>query len=143
MSADVLLDKLEGARVCGPGRWRARCPVCDSRRDVLAVAETADGVVLLHCFHSGCGAGDIAAALGLDLADLFPPRVEGVHIACPVKKGRRFHPAQALAAVNLELLEVLIVLGAVVRRGSITPTEFERVRLAVSRVSVAEGATHD
>lgn len=143
MSADALLDRLEGVRACGSGRWRARCPVCDSNKPVLAVTETADGTVLLHCFRNGCAAADIAAAVGVDLADLFPPRVEGVHAARPVKRGRRFNAAQVLAAVNLELLDVLLIVGAILRRGRVTPTEYERLKLAVSRVSVAEGATHD
>ncbi|MBB5459022.1 DNA primase [Paraburkholderia sp. Cpub6] len=141
MSAAALLDRLDGVHACGAGRWRARCPACDSRRDVLAITETMDGVVLLHCFRDGCTATDIVGATGLELDALFPPRVEGVHAAKPV--ARRFNAAQVLAAVNLELLEVLLIVGAILRRGSVTRTEHARLMLSVSRVFVAEGATHD
>ncbi|OLL29500.1 hypothetical protein BTH42_22480 [Burkholderia sp. SRS-W-2-2016] len=137
MSAAALLDRLEGVRACGRGRWRARCPVCGSRKPVLAVSETADETVLVHCFRSQCNVSEIAAAAGVDLADLFPPRVEGVHSSKPVR--RRFNAAQVLGAVDLELLEVLIIVGAVMRRGSVTATEYERLRVAVSRVSIAHG----
>lgn len=141
MSAAALLDRLDGVRSCGNGRWRAKCPVCESGRAVLAITETTDGTVLLHCFRTGCAAADIVGAAGVELDALFPPRVDGIHSARPVK--RRFNAAQILGAVNLELLEVLIIVGAILRRGSVTPTERERLRLAVSRVSVAEGASHD
>jgi hypothetical protein len=137
MSAAALLDRLEGVRACGRGRWRAHCPVCESRKPVLAITETPDETVLLHCFRNGCAVADIASAAGVDLADLFPPRLEGVHASKPIK--RRFGAAQVIAAVDLELLEVLIVVGAILRRGSVTANEYERLRLAVSRVSAAHG----
>ena len=136
MTASVLLNRLNGVRACGKGRWRACCPVCDSRPGALAIAE-CDGVTLLHCFRNGCAVADIAGAVGLDLADLFPPRVEGEHCARPLK--RRFNAAQVLAAVDLELIEVLIIVGAILRRGSVTPTEYDRLRCSVARVSIAHG----
>ncbi|WP_368620536.1 DNA primase [Paraburkholderia sp. BR13444] len=139
MTVAALLDKLEGVRGCGSGRWRARCPVCESHKAVLALTETAEGTVLLHCFRNGCAVADIAAAVGVDLADLFPPHVDGVHASKPIR--RRFNAVQVLGAINLELLEVLLIAGAILQRGSITLTEHERLRLAVSRVSVAEGAS--
>jgi len=140
MSVDVLLNALDGVRGCGKGRWRARCPVCGSRKPVLAITETSDGTVLLHCFRSNCEVADIAGAVGLDLSDLFP-RVEGVYATKPVK--RRFNAAQTLGALDLELLEVLIIVGAILRRGSVTRSEYARLLLSVRRVSLAEGATHE
>ncbi|MEM5317242.1 hypothetical protein VSR72_36490 [Paraburkholderia sp. JHI869] len=140
MAAAALLDRLDGVRSCGNGRWRARCPACRSGKAVLAITETADGTTLLHCFREGCPVADIANAAGIDLADLFPPRFDGVHASKPAK--RRFNAQQVLGAVNVEILEILIVLSAVLHRGSMTPTEYERLRLAVSRVSVAEGLTN-
>ncbi|MEX3639831.1 hypothetical protein [Paraburkholderia sp. BR14320] len=140
MSAAALLDRLESVRACGPGRWRARCPVCGSTNaTVLAITETSEGVVLLRCFRNECAVADIAGAVGLDLSALFPPRADGVHSSKPVK--RRFNALQTLGTINRELLEVLIVVGAILRRGSVTPTEHERLRIAVARVSIAEGAS--
>ncbi|WP_429535925.1 hypothetical protein [Paraburkholderia youngii] len=107
----------------------------------MAITETADGTVLLHCFRNECAVADIAGAVGLDLSDLFPQRFDGVHVARPVR--RRFSAAQALAAINLDVLEVLVIIGAILRRGSVTAAEYERLRLSVSRVSVLKGATYD
>jgi hypothetical protein len=39
----------------------------------LAVRETDDGRILLHCF-GGCSVDSVVGAMGLELADLFPPR---------------------------------------------------------------------
>lgn len=75
MSYDTILQQLKSPRraVTRPDTTRAHranCPCCGGKL-TLSVAEGASGAVLLHCFK-GCGAGDIAQALGLDLADLFP-----------------------------------------------------------------------
>ena len=37
----------------------------------LAISQTPDGLILIHCF-SGCGASDILSAIGLSLRDLYP-----------------------------------------------------------------------
>lgn len=55
---------------------RAFCPACQSDGGdslALSVAETDDGTILLHCFK-GCDAGTIAAALDVDMSELFPAR---------------------------------------------------------------------
>lgn len=140
VTAAALLDRLERVRACGHGRWRAWCPACESSREVLAITETGDGTVLVHCFRSGCSVTSIADAAGIDLADLFPTSSPDVHASTPVK--RRFNAAQVIEVVNVELIEILIIVGAILRRGSVTPTENERLRLSISRVSAAEGATH-
>ena len=50
----------------------ARCPAHDDSRNSLSVGEDEDGTVLLHCFV-GCSAEQITTAIGLSLADLYPP----------------------------------------------------------------------
>lgn len=59
-------------RKSGTG-WTARCSGHDDKTASLSVSAGADGRVLLKC-HAGCPIEDIVAALGLKLADLFPPR---------------------------------------------------------------------
>ena len=49
-----------------------RCPAHDDTRNSLSIGEDEDGTVLLHCFV-GCTTEHIVAAIGLSLADLFPP----------------------------------------------------------------------
>ena len=68
-AAERLLSRLEGVKATGADRWTALCPAHDDRRPSLSLRH-AEERVLLHCW-SGCAAGDIVAALGLSLADLF------------------------------------------------------------------------
>jgi hypothetical protein len=69
---ETLLAKLPGAKKTGTG-WSARCPAHDDRRASLSIALGDDGVVLVRC-HAGCDPAAILAAIGLKLADLFPPK---------------------------------------------------------------------
>ena len=65
-----VLERLEGVMRSGE-QYRARCPAHDDKRPSLAVRETAEGRVLLHCF-AGCPFEEIVAALGLEPSNLFP-----------------------------------------------------------------------
>jgi len=69
---ETLLDRLPGARKSGSG-WTARCPAHDDRRASLSIAQGDDGTALVKC-HAGCDTSAILAAVGLKLADLFPPK---------------------------------------------------------------------
>ncbi|SAL06413.1 hypothetical protein AWB81_07578 [Caballeronia arationis] len=144
MSADTLLNRLEGVREVGPGRYVARCPAHEDRQASLSITEKPDGVLLVHCF-AGCAIAEVVGALGLDLADLFPPRESGaaglVRSGKPVK--RRWSAAQILAALTLELCEIVLVIGAIARRGAVTPTEYDRLLRSVQRVMHAEGYCSD
>ena len=109
MSAAALLNRLERVSECGDGRWRAVCPAHESKNmsQTLSIRETEDGVILVNCF-AGCGAGDVVAAVGLQLSDLFP---EGSRVSTFRKSGRPNHyhaAAQALQALYGEALIVLI-----------------------------------
>jgi len=66
-----LLSSLQGLRKTGPDSWVACCPAHDDSTPSLAIKETDEGVVLLHCF-GGCSVEAVAAAAGVKLADLFP-----------------------------------------------------------------------
>jgi hypothetical protein len=52
--------------------WQARCASHDDHNASLSIAEGKDGRILLRC-HAGCAVESIVGALGLKLADLFPP----------------------------------------------------------------------
>lgn len=73
MSASLIVERLTRVRRTGPASWSACCPAHEDKSPSLAVRETDDGRVLLHCF-GGCGVESIVGALGMDLSDLFPPR---------------------------------------------------------------------
>lgn len=70
-TAQPLLDRLDGLQKTGNG-WRARCPACGGRSQKLSIAER-DGKVLIHDF-GGCSASEVLAAVGLNWADIMPPR---------------------------------------------------------------------
>src|SRR5260370_25238921 len=110
MTAAALLDRLDGVRCTGPGRWLARCPAHQDRRPSLSVRELDDGRVLVHCF-AGCPVADVVAAIGLELHDLFPPRTA----AHGVKGERRPFPASDV--LRSVAFEVLIVAVAASRLG--------------------------
>jgi DNA primase len=67
-----LLDRFDKVSGKHP-KWKAVCPAHEDRSPSLSIAQTDDGTILLHCF-AGCGAGDVMAAIGLSLSDLFPDK---------------------------------------------------------------------
>jgi hypothetical protein len=66
-----LLWRLEAAKRVSEGKWIARCPAHEDRSPSLSIGIGRDGRVLIHC-HAGCEPLDILAAVGLEMADLFP-----------------------------------------------------------------------
>jgi hypothetical protein len=69
------LDKLDGVKQSGES-WMARCPAHDDRTPSLSIkqGDRASGVVL-NCF-AGCSVQDVAAAIGMTVADLFDDKPE-------------------------------------------------------------------
>lgn len=63
-------------RKSGTG-WTARCCGHDDMNASLSVSTGTDGRVLLKC-HAGCTTEKLVGALGLKLANLFPPRAASV-----------------------------------------------------------------
>ncbi len=66
-----LISKLPGAKKSGAG-WSARCPAHDDQQASLSVSAGDEGTALVKC-HAGCDTSSVLAAVGLTLADLFPP----------------------------------------------------------------------
>ncbi len=127
----MLLSRLEGVRQTGQGRWLAACPAHEDRTPSLSIRELSDGRVLIHDF-GGCAAGDVLAAVGLRLSDLFPERL-GDHV-----KGERrpFPAADILKALAFEALVVLMA-GTALLAGTPLP-EVDRDRLAVAVARIGE-----
>jgi hypothetical protein len=106
----TLWDALE-AHGCRPkGKlhdFRARCPAHDGQnRQALHVAIGADGRAVVWCFAYQCEAEAITAALGLNVADLFPDGHERGRRrpSQPVKRSD-FHGPGQIAANVLYALE--------------------------------------
>lgn len=72
---DALLARLERVKQTKPGQWIARCPAHQDKSPSLSVKQCDDGTILLYDF-GGCSPADILAAVGLELADLFPKRLK-------------------------------------------------------------------
>ncbi|MGB8076966.1 MAG: CHC2 zinc finger domain-containing protein [Gallionella sp.] len=134
MTADTLLSKLDKVKRTGQGRWLACCPSHEDRTASLSVRELDDGRVLVHCF-AGCSVHEIAAAAGIELSDLFPPRENGDHFT----KGERkpFPAADILRAIAFESTLVLIAGADILAGNPFNDTDRTRLALAVSRIQAA------
>lgn len=128
MIADNFLQRLDRVRRTGPGKWQACCPAHDDRGPSLSVTETDDGKVLVHCF-AGCGVHEITAAVGMDIADLFPPRESS---GKPMR--RPFPAADVLRAIGHEALVVAAAARTMANEGQLTVADLERVIEAASRI---------
>ena len=67
---ETILERLRNVSKAGKG-FKACCPSHEDRSPSLALLETSDGRILIHCF-AGCSPQDVLAAIGLSMSDLFP-----------------------------------------------------------------------
>lgn len=134
MSVDTLLSRLVRFKRTRPNTWVACCPAHDDRGPSLSIRETSDGRILLHCF-AGCSAGAILEALGLDMADLFPPRDPAVH---HIAGERAPFPAHdVLQALRFEAL-VLWFVSLDLRAGTpLSDADQLRLTRAIARIGEA------
>ena len=63
--------------------YAAYCPAHDTHHHSLAIGIRSDGAYLLYC-RAGCSSADVAGAVGLSLADLYPDGAMAERIA-PMK----------------------------------------------------------
>lgn len=136
-SADVhaLLARLEKVKENGPGRWLACCPAHADRSPSLAVRETPDTTILMHCF-AGCPTADVLAAVGMEMHDLFPRR-ERDSWSRPVSPSQRWVPRDVLAAVAREALITLLAAEATHRGERLSRDDLQRLAQAAGRLRSA------
>lgn len=93
MSAPLenLLSRLDKVRSRGR-EYEALCPAHDDKNPSLGIKETDDGVLLVKC-RVGCATGDVLAAVGLAVADLYPEHL---------RKGRKGATLDPEAAARIE-----------------------------------------
>lgn len=136
MTAEIILDRLEGIRQAGDGRWMAKCPAHEDRSPSLSIRETSDGTVLIRCF-AGCGAADVVAAVGLALADLFPEKLAD-HRKKPARDFRHVHAArEALKCLTSESLVLLIAARALAEGKALDEADQARLEEAVEKIARA------
>jgi hypothetical protein len=122
--AEDLLDRLERVRKAGDRSWSARCPAHADKGPSLKVSDK-DGTILIHCF-AGCSVHDIAAAVGVNLSDLFPPR--NPREAASYAR-ERFTKA-TIKEFRHEITLVLIILADLCRKRTISDTDAARAMKA-------------
>lgn len=127
--AKLLLDRLEGVRSTGHDKWIARCPAHDDKRPSLSIREGDTGATLAYCW-AGCSIAEIAAAVGLELSDLFPPRLPDVHSTRP----RASALTPFVATFERDLLIVQILLADLAQAKPIAADDCVTAKAAASRV---------
>lgn len=132
MSADTLLSRLENVKRTGPGRYIARCPAHADKRASLTVRELDSGVLLVHDF-AGCSVEEVVAAVGLDMAALFPER----EIQHGKPDRRPFPAADILRCVAFEALVVSAAAASMLAGEPLSSVDRERLTLAAARLQAA------
>ena len=128
-----ILDRLEGLRETGSGRWLARCPAHDDKHPSLHIRDAGDRL-LIHCF-AGCDPLDVVQATGLELSDLFADntptdqRHRGSH--------SRPSASDALAAVSHEVQVAALICADVLACKAIDEATWNRLARAAGIISNA------
>lgn len=97
---NIFLDKLQGVRRTGEGRYITRCPSHADKSPSLSLKETNTGDVLLHCF-AGCEFGSILAALDLRASDCFADN--GDHFRKTGRTNLKYYAKHRAHQVDAEL----------------------------------------
>lgn len=133
---DIVLDRLAsfGVKPSGRDRWRACCPAHGGKnRSALSVGVGADDAVLIRCW-SGCEVDSIAQALGLELAELFPPRLEAGQGASKPRRVGMLTAGQALDLIRAECNLIWVAAHNLANGLTLTPDDLERLSIAAARV---------
>jgi hypothetical protein len=133
---EAFLSQLRGVKGRN-GSWTARCPAHDDKSPSLAVRETQDGRVLVHCF-GGCATEDVLAAVGMDMADLFPADsvIQQADNSTPKLKPS-FFASDLLRIINFEALIVAICAYDMAKGKPVSETDLQRLELACERINEA------
>lgn len=137
MSADTLIAALDGVRASKTKArcWNAKCPAHADKSPSLLITEKDDGGVLVHCF-AGCSAFEIVSAVGLDIAELFPPKDPQYPGRKPIK--RAFNAHDVLIAVASEATIACIIINELINGKGITPAAKDRLTTCAARLGNAE-----
>jgi len=136
MTADTLLSRLEKVKSTGQGRWLACCPAHPDKRPSLHIRETDEGQVLIHCF-TGCDVHSIVAAVGLELSDLFPEKVDTSVHHHPGQRRDRFPATAVLRSVAFEVGIVVMAAEQLHTRGFLSADDEARLKQAHDRLTGA------
>ena len=129
-----MLTKVKGRN----GSWTACCPAHNDKGPSLAIRETEDGRVLLHCF-AGCETLNVVQALGMDMTDLFPPDDKRREYPVEGKKSMKpaFYASDLMRIIHFEALVVQIVAFDLANNKPMTEETRERMLTAYQRIDEA------
>ncbi len=115
-----ILSRLEKVRQRQPGQWSARCPSHDDKGPSLSVRETPEGAVLLHCF-AGCDSFEVAASVGIEMHELFPPREKLAN--SPTRIAKLLTAGQALELLEDDAAFLAILASDICSEKDVTPSD--------------------
>ena len=126
---NTVLSNVEKVKRTGEGKWLAPCPAHNDRSPSLAIKETNDGKILLHCF-AGCSVHEIVESMDLTLADLMPDNPT-------YKKGRKppkFNKYELFDRVVFESTILLVAIRQLFNGTPLTDDDMQRVKKAESTI---------
>lgn len=126
----LFLDRLEGVKTNGGGKWLAKCPAHNDRSPSLAI-KLVDDRILIHCF-AGCSVQAVLDSIGLDMADLFPDRIANPGASKP--KAQRFSPYELFPLLIQEALILALAFDAVVSGDALADSDKQRAIQAFNSV---------
>jgi hypothetical protein len=132
MTGEEFVSKLQGVRRTGPHSWLARCPAHEDKSPSLTVSEKEPEKILVYC-HAQCGIEAITGALGLQISDLFPPRLTEYQ----PRDRRPFPAADVLRAIADEADILCVALHDADWGKPLYKADIERAQLAIERIRAA------
>jgi len=130
MNIEQLITRLEKLRRTGDGKWIACCPVHQDKSPSLAIKQTDDGKILIHCF-AGCEVDAIVSAVGLTLADLMPDNPA-------YKKGSKppkFNKYELFERLAYESIILCIAIRQLINNKLLSPDDQKRVLKAEETIN--------
>ncbi len=127
-----ILQRLDKVRQRQPGQWSSRCPAHGDNGPSLSIRETTDGAVLIHCF-AGCEVGNVVAAIGLELHDLFPPR--DIPPGALKRAARLLSASQALELLANEAALIAVAGASLANGRPLTPADKGRLLSSAGRIN--------
>ncbi|PMQ03722.1 hypothetical protein DyAD56_18630 [Dyella sp. AD56] len=138
MGVSLLLNRLDNVRR-SPSGWRANCPNDHANaKSSLAISESSDGRILLHCFACQDTPG-ILGRLGLTLADLYPEQLSQTAVVNREAREafRRHAWTAALGVLSREAKITALAARDLADGGILSNADADRVAIAARRIDAA------
>jgi hypothetical protein len=132
-----LLNRLDGVKQTGQGKWLAKCPAHEDRSASFGIKLLDDGRILLNCF-AGCDKESILGSLGLTFSDLFPPKPERFSYIKSKSRPPKFSSHEIVKLAVFESTLIVLAIGQLMTTGKISPADLVRVNTAIDTLNEIE-----